>query len=154
MKTVATILASLTLTAFALYTLYPTASTGSSKLLGASKGYLYDVKVCGSNNYNLDLVSFTNDEAVKSRANVHMHLNFKGQQDGHMGSLLLKVSKVIPLFSQTYPADLDYKTGEEASFEMVLSMPTIPIHATVDVQVTVQDSAKKDLLTVCAKLDI
>ena len=154
MKTIATILASITLTALTVYTFYPTASTGSNKLLGASKGFLYDVKVCGTNDYNLSLVSFKNDEQVKSRANVHMHLNFKGAQDGHMSNLVLKVSKVIPLFSQTYPADVDFKADNEATFGMVLSMPTIPIHATVDIQATVQDADKKDLLTVCAKLDI
>ena len=154
MKTLTTIIASLTLTAIALYTLYPTSNNGSSKLLTASKGFLYDVKVCGTNNYDLSLASFSNDEQVKSRANVHMHLKFKGSKQGHMGSLLLKASKVIPLFSQTYPANIDFNSDQESTFNMVLSMPTIPIHATVDIQVTVQDSDKKDLLTVCAKLDI
>ena len=155
MKTIATVLTALTLTAITLYTFAPSTQPSTSKLLvGADKGYLYDVKVCGTNNYNLSLVSFTNAEPVKSRSNVHMNLKFKGNADGAVESMKLSVSKVIPLFSQTYTNHVEYKAGEEATFSNVFSIPMIPISTTVDIQATLQDGNKKDLLTICAKLDI
>ena len=155
MKTIGTIIAAMTLTALTLYTLYPSNSTGSSKLLGQSKGFLYDVKVCGTNNYDLDLVSWTNSEEVKSRSNVHMYLKFKSKTlSGTIKSMKVEISKVIPLFSQTYKSDVDFTPGNEATFSLNLVMPLIPVHFTVDTKATLKDESGNDMLTICGKLDI
>ena len=154
MKTVGTIVAALTLTALAIYTFAPSDTRKSSKLLRADKGFIYDVKVCGTNNYDLELVSWTNDTPVASRSNVMMHLKFKSSNDGSVESMLLKVSKVIPLFSQTYKMNIDYKAGEENDLQSMFSTPLIPIHSTVDLKATIQNSTNSDLLTICGKLDL
>ena len=152
MKIVFATLAALALTAVTLYT-FSNDSTPTS-LLRADKGVLYDVGICGTNNYKLELVSFSSNKPVKSRTSVTMNLKFKSSESGVVKDLLLKVSKVIPLYSKTYKKDVPYVANEEANFSMLFSIPLIPIHATVDIQSTLHDADGNDVLTICAKLDI
>ena len=154
MKTVGTIIAAMVITALTVYTFLPSDTRKSSKLLGADKGFIYDAKVCGTNNYRMELVSWTNDKPVKSRTNVTMDLKAKDSSDGNVKSVIIRVSKVIPLFSQTYNIAVDYKAGEEFDLTNVFSTPLIPIHSTVDIQIIVQTPDNADALTVCAKLDL
>ena len=152
MKLVYITLASLAMTALALYSLQ--GSSVSTSMLKQAKGVLYDVTVCGTNNYKLDLVSFTTDKPVKSRSTVHMSFNFKGSEDGQITAMKLVVSKGIPLFSHTYKSEVNYTAGNEAAFVNKFSIPMIPIHATVYMQATLTDASGGDALTICGKLDV
>ena len=152
MKALAVTLIALTLTGLALYSLKN--ETRSVSLLTADKGFLYDVKVCGTENYNLDLVSFTNDKPVKSRTSTTMFMKFTGKEAGVVQHLKLNVSRVVPLFSQTYNKEVSFNAGEEATFDLLFSIPMIPVHFTVDVKATLYNDQNNDLLTVCGKLDV
>ena len=155
MKTIATILAAITVTALTLYALSPSSSSASTTMLKADKGYLFNVHECGSGNYPLQLVSWTNAEQVYSRASVHMSFAFSSKElEGQFESMTLTVKKMIPLFSQTYKSSVAFSKGINSSFVILFNIPMIPIHATVDAVATLKDASGTDLLTVCAQLTV
>ena len=152
MKLVYITLASLAMTALALYSLQ--GSSVSTSMLKQARGVMYDVHVCGTNNYKLEYVSFSTDKPVKSRSTVNMSFKFKGTEDGQITAMTLAVSKGIPLFSHTYKSEINYTAGNEAAFVNKFSIPMIPIHATVSIQATLNDASGADALTICGKLDV
>ena len=153
MKTTILALTALTLTGLALYSLAPESQqTPHLSMLKATKGFLYDQHVCGTN--NLDFVSFTNDKQVKSRSSVNMHLVFKGQSAGSVNKMHLKVSKVIPLFSKDYNQSAQFEAGQEVDYSIKFAIPMIPISATVDIEATLYSDDGSEALKICAKLDV
>ena len=155
MKTIGTILAAITVTALTLYALAPSSTNVSTTMLKADKGYLFNVHECGTGNYPLQLVSWTNAEQVKSRATVHMSLTFTSKDiSGQVESMVLSVKKMIPLFSQTYKSTVSFSKGANSTFENIFNIPMIPIHATVDAVATLKDASGTDLLTVCGQLTV
>ena len=153
--------AAITLTALSLFVLHtqydqtPQMTLSTLPTLKAERGYLYDQKVCGTaSTDSLDFISFSNASPVKSRSKVTMDYKFKGQSTGTVSSLKISIIKVFTLYTHTYKDQVDYSPDAESDFSMNLTLPMIPLHATLDVEASLQDADGNELLKICAKLDV